>query len=166
MIIGIGGASRAGKTELAKNFTKVLDKAKTKVEVIHLSDYTKPVAALSLIDGAPDWERPNTIKWDTVINKIEKSQAEVIIVEGLFPFYPASMRTVYDKKIFIDIDKDTFDSRKSSDPRWEGAAPSYANHVWKGYQKYGKTKGTDKDYIFLDGRYPIDMKMLFRDIEL
>lgn len=166
MIIGIGGASRAGKTTLAKNFIKALDKTKTSVEVIHLSDYTKNVAALSLIDGAPDWERPNTIKWDTVVSKIEKSDADVIIVEGLFPFYPASMRTVYDKKIFIDIDKDTFDSRKSSDVRWQDAPSSYANHVWKGYQKYGKIKGEDKEYIFLDGRYQVDMKMLLRNLEL
>lgn len=166
MIVAIGGASRSGKTTLANELAKTLGEQKIKTEVIHLSDYTKAVNALSLIDGAPDWERPNTFKWDTVVNKIEKSEAEVIIIEGLFPFYPASMRTVYGKKVFIDIDKETFDKRKSNDARWKGAPESYANHVWKGYQKYGKTKGEDKEYIFLDGRYPVDMKMLLRSLEL
>ncbi len=166
MIIAIGGASRSGKTTLAKAMAQALKKLKKTVEVIHLSDYTKPVAAMSLIDGAPDWERPNTFKWDVVVSKIEKSKADFTIVEGLFPFYPASMRTVYDQKIFIDIEKDTYEKRTSDDPRWKDAPASYENHVWKGYQKYGKIKGDDKEYIFLDGRYPVNMKQLFLDLKV
>jgi nicotinamide/nicotinate riboside kinase len=166
MIIGIGGASRSGKSILAMYLAKAVEKSKKKVEVIRIGEYAKPKAALSLVDGAPDWERPNTIKWDTVLMKIEKSTADVTIVEGLFPFYPASMRPVYDKKIFIDIERDTFEQRKSDDPRWEGAPSSYPDHVWKGYMKYGKIKGDESEYIFLDGAKPIDLKKLLLDLGL
>ncbi|MFY0598162.1 MAG: hypothetical protein JXR03_00730 [Cyclobacteriaceae bacterium] len=160
MIIGIGGVSRAGKTTLAENLRKAFTKKKKTVAIFCQDDFVKPKASLPIIEGIPDWERPNTIKWDTLTSKIEKSTADVIIVEGLFTFYPASLRSILDQKIFIEIEKDLFKERKSIDKRWDDEPDWYADHVWKSYQKYGKTKGDESGYMFLDGSSPINADTL------
>ncbi len=164
MILGIGGVSRAGKTTLAENLKKALIKKKKSVDIFALDDFVKSQSALTIIDGVPDWERPSTIKWDLLMSKIEKSKADVKIVEGLFTFYPASIRIIFDKKLFLEIEKPLFLERKSIDKRWDDEPAWYADHVWKSYQKYGKTKGDDKEYIFLDGSKPIDLNTLIQDL--
>lgn len=164
MLIGIGGVSRAGKSTLAENLKTALKKMKKTVEVLCQDDFVKPKQALSLIEGVPDWERPNTIKWDSLISKIEKSSADVVIVEGLFSFYPASVRSLYNKKLFLEIDINTFKKRKAEDKRWDEEPAWYANHVWKSYNKYGKVKGEKDEYIYLDGSKPIDTKKLLEDL--
>ncbi|WP_258102589.1 uridine kinase [Marinoscillum sp. MHG1-6] len=164
MLIGIGGISRAGKTTLAENMTKALKKMKKSVEVFCQDDFVKPKHALTKIEGVPDWERPNTVKWDSLISKVEKSTADVVIVEGLFSFYPASIRSLYDKKLFLEIDENTFQNRKSADKRWTEEPGWYARHVWRSYNKYGKTKGNKEEYIFLDGSQPIDVKKLLETL--
>ncbi|MEP0366774.1 MAG: hypothetical protein ABJN36_01600 [Cyclobacteriaceae bacterium] len=164
MIIGIGGVSRAGKTTLAKKLEKALTKKKKTVAVFCQDDFVKPKAALSMIDGVPDWERPSTVKWDALTSKIEKSTADVVIVEGLFSFYPASVRALFDKKIFIEIEKPLFEERKSVDKRWDEEPDWYAAHVWKSYMKYGKTKGADEDYIFVDGSKSINVEELLKEL--
>lgn len=164
MIIGIGGVSRAGKTTLAEGLRKSLIKKKKTVDIFCQDDFVKSKTALSQIEGVPDWERPSTIKWDSLTSKIEKSKADVIIIEGLFTFYPASIRALLDKKIFIEIGKELFKERKSIDKRWEEEPTWYADHVWKSYVKYGKTKGDDSEYLILDGSIPINTDKLIADI--
>lgn len=164
MIIGIGGVSKAGKTTLADNLKKAFSKKNRTVDILCQDSFVKLKGALTMIEGVPDWERPNSIKWDSLTSKIEKSSADVIIVEGLFSFYPASIRTLYDKKIFINIEKPLFKERKATDKKWEEEPNWYADHIWKSYQKYGKTKGDDSEYIFVDGSKPIDIPTLLEDL--
>ena len=54
---------------------------------------------------------------------------DIKIIEGLFSFYPASVRTMFDKKIFVEIDKALFQERKSTDKRWEEEPDWYADHM-------------------------------------
>ncbi len=166
MIIGIGGVSRAGKTTLANQLVKLAKKKGMTVEVLNQDEFVKSKNQLPIIEGIPDWERPSSIKWDNLIIRIEKSTADLIIVEGLFAFYPASLRLKYNKKIFLEIEKDLFQKRKIEDKRWEEEPAWYAEHVWRSYLKYGKTKGDNSEYITLSGAREIDIKKLAGELGL
>jgi len=164
MIIGIGGVSRAGKTTLAEKLKKHFEKSKKTVQIFCQDEYVKPIISLQKVEGFPDWERPSTIKWDALTSAMDRSAADVKIVEGLFAFYAASIRSEYDKKIFVDIDKPTFESRKSQDKRWDAEPAWYASHVWKSYLKYGQKKGPDEDYLTLSGQSDLNMKKILADL--
>lgn len=151
MIVGIGGVSRAGKTTLAKQVKKQFEQEGKTVDVFCQDEYVKPKFSIPKVQGFPDWERPSSIKWDTLNREIQKSQADVKIVEGLFAFYPASLRSTYDLKIFIEIEKETFESRRSSDKRWDKEPEWYMEHIWRSYLKYGQMKGEKAEYIKVDG---------------
>jgi len=160
MIIGIGGVSRAGKTTLAKQLEIQFKKLGKSVVVFCQDEYVKPKISIPKVQGIPDWERPSTIKWDNLNSDIQKSEADVIIVEGLFSFYPASLRVQYDVKIFLTIEKETFITRKSKDERWEEEPDWYAEHVWRSYLKYGQKKGDKGEYISISGEEKFDVKRL------
>ena len=164
MIIGIGGVSRAGKTTLANMLATQLKKEGKSVEVFCQDEYVKPKVSIPKVQGVPDWERPSTIKWDTLTSNVQKSKADVKIVEGLFSFYPASLRMEYGTKVFIEIDRDTFRKRRSTDQRWDEEPDWYADHVWKSYLKYGQMKGDKSEYIQLDGRKEFDLKKVLGKI--
>jgi len=166
MVIGIGGVSRAGKSTLAEKLKKHFEKSKKSVEIFCQDKYVKPVISLPQVDGFPDWERPSTIKWDALISALERSSADVKIVEGLFAFYAASIRSVYGKKIFVDIERSTFESRKSKDKRWAEEPEWYANHVWKSYLKYGQRKGPEDEYMTVSGEIDFNIKKVVTDLDL
>lgn len=151
MIIGIGGVSRAGKTTLADKLKTHFKSERKSVDVFCQDEYVKPTISIPKVQGVPDWERPSTIKWDTLTRDIHKSTADIQIVEGLFSFYPASLRILYDVKIFITIEKDVFLERKSKDKRWDEEPEWYAEHVWRSYMKYGQKKGEKNGYIDVSG---------------
>ncbi|MEQ8470602.1 MAG: hypothetical protein RIC35_05425 [Marinoscillum sp.] len=158
MIIGIGGVSRAGKTTLAERLKAHYEKAGKTVAIFCQDEYVKPKVSLPKVQGVPDWERPSTIKWDNLLRDVQRSEANIKIVEGLFSFYPASLRAQYDLKIFIEIEKPTFQSRKSKDKRWDEEPEWYAEHVWRSFMKYGQMKGDKQEYIPISGEQKIDLK--------
>ena len=118
----------------------------------------KPTISLPKVQGVPDWERPSTIKWDKLLKDVQKADSDVKIIEGLFSFYPASLRSEYDLKIFVEIEKKTFIKRKSDDVRWEEEPEWYAEHVWRSFLKYGQMKGDKQEYIPVSGESTIDIK--------
>lgn len=158
MIIGIGGVSRAGKTTLADQLNETLTKKGKTVEVLCQDDFVKPKIALPKVQGQLDWERPGSIKWDVLLSSLKKSTAEITIVEGLFAFYPADLRSHYHHKIFIEIEKDVFLSRKESDTRWGEEPEWYAEHIWRSYMKYGQKKADGSGYLTIDGSKPFDLQ--------
>lgn len=164
MIIGIGGVSRAGKTTLAKKLAGQLKKEGKTVEIFCQDEYVKPKMSIPKVQGVPDWERPSTIKWDSLTSSVQKSKANVKIVEGLFSFYPASLRVLYDVKIFIEIDKPAFQKRRTADERWDEEPEWYAEHVWKSYMKYGLMKGDKAEYIKVDGSKEFDLNQILSKI--
>lgn len=158
MIIGIGGVSRAGKTTLANRLKRHFEEQGKSVSVFCQDEYVKPTISLPKVEGVPDWERPSTIKWDKLLRDVQKSESDVKVIEGLFSFYPASLRSEYDLKIFVEIEKDTFKQRKSEDVRWEEEPEWYAEHVWRSYLKYGQMKGDKQEYIPVSGEKEIELK--------
>lgn len=164
MIIGIGGVSRAGKTTLAEKLKAHFVKEGKSVEIFCQDEYVKPTMSIPKVQGVPDWERPSTIKWDALTKDVQKSPANVKIVEGLFSFYPASLRVLYDVKIFIEIDKSVFLSRKSEDKRWDEEPDWYAEHVWRSYLKYGQKKGEKKEYLDVSGTEKYEPKKILQAV--
>ncbi|HCX24924.1 MAG TPA: hypothetical protein DHN29_23620 [Cytophagales bacterium] len=158
MIIGIGGVSRAGKTTLASRLKEHFEKQGKSVSVYCQDEYVKPTISLPKVQGVPDWERPSTIKWDKLLKDVQKADSDVKIIEGLFSFYPASLRSEYDLKIFVEIEKKTFIKRKSDDVRWEEEPEWYAEHVWRSFLKYGQMTGDKQEYIPVSGESTIDIK--------
>lgn len=158
MIIGIGGVSRAGKSTLAEKMKVYFQKDKKTVQVFCQDDYVKPSISIPMVQGVPDWERPSTIKWDTLTKEVENSPANVKIVEGLFAFYPASLRAMYDIKVFVTLDKELFLRRKTKDARWGEEPDWYAEHVWRSFLKYGQIKGDKSEYLEVSGSQTFDAK--------
>lgn len=158
MIIGIGGVSRAGKSTLAKRLKEQFEKKGKSTSVYCQDEYVKPTISLPKVQGVPDWERPSTIKWDKLLKDVQKSDTDVKIIEGLFSFYPASLRSEYVLKIFVEISKPTFLKRKTDDSRWEEEPEWYAEHVWRSFLKYGQMKGDKQEYIPVSGETEINLK--------
>ena len=81
-----------------------------------------------------DWEHPDSIDWDRLITQIEKTKAQVLIIEGIFVF-DSRLLPFYSKTILVEQDKEIYYERRKKEIRW-GAEPLwYLDHVWTTNQK-------------------------------
>lgn len=155
MVIGIGGISNSGKSHLAENLVNHFRNRSTKI--ISQDDFVLPKEEIPQIIDHIDWETPqsiNFIKFEQSILDSIKSH-DFVIVEGIFAFYDKKINDLYDKKLFIEISKETFLDRKIKDDRW-GIEPAwYMDHIWKSYLKFGQPKKKLKDIYYLDGNQDI-----------
>lgn len=140
MIIGIGGVSRSGKTVLAKHLGTWLKQKGHKVLVLHQDELVVKPEMMPKIKGELDWEHPSSIDYKKIISLIEsnKDQYEYILVEGLFAFAEEELNKLYDRGIYLNIDKETFMLRKLQDERWGGEPTWYLDHIWDAHQLYGR----------------------------
>lgn len=138
MIIGIGGASRAGKTTLAEWIRKQFPYLKT--QILCQDDYVFPTRFIPLIQDRVDWEHPDSIDHEAFRKAIiaEAKSNDLVIVEGLMVFHDKLTNALYDKILLVEIDYDTFLERKNHDHRWGHEPDWYLEHIWESYQKYGK----------------------------
>jgi len=150
MIIGIGGVSTAGKTTLANLIRKMY--VGHKISIICQDDFVKPVNEIPRIHDRINWEHPDSIDHEKLMSTIltESKTNDMVIAEGLMIFNNKLISTIFDKKIFISIDYNTFRARKSIDSRWGVEPEWYIEHIWNSYQKYGKPSQYN-DYLLLDG---------------
>ncbi|PLX01930.1 MAG: hypothetical protein C0595_12985 [Marinilabiliales bacterium] len=139
MIIGIGGVSNAGKSFLA-NMIKIDLEKKYKIKILCQDDFIKPESKIPKINGLTDWEHPSSINHDMYYQAIirEAKNNDILISEGLFAFYSDKLTALYDKNIFLYIDKETFINRKKDDLRWGKVPDWYIQHIWDSYLRYGK----------------------------
>lgn len=139
MIIGIGGVSNAGKSFLA-NMIKINLEKKYKFKILCQDDFIKPESKIPIINGLTDWEHPSSINHDMYYQAVirESKNNDILISEGLFAFYSDKLTSLYDKKIFLYIDKETFINRKKDDLRWGNVPDWYIQHIWDSYLRYGK----------------------------
>lgn len=140
MIIGIGGVSRSGKTVLAKHLATWLKDKGHRVLVLHQDELVVDRELLPRIKGEIDWEHPSSIDFSKIIHliQLQKDKFDYILVEGLFAFANEALTKLYDKGIYLSIDKDTFMKRKLEDERWGGEPAWYLNHIWEAHQLYGR----------------------------
>ncbi len=156
MIIGIGGCSNSGKSGLAEQLDNFY--YEKKVKVLCQDDFVKRRDFLTEINGHINWEIPSTIKFDEYLSVVKKAKEEndLVICEGLFAFWFDELNKLYDKKIFLEIDKKTFLKRKQKDLRWGKEPDRYIEHIWQSYLKYGQFNLPKENSLFLDASKNID----------
>lgn len=165
MIIGIGGVSMAGKSTLAR---KLKEKFPDKKTIIFCQDdFVFPSNEIPKVSEKVDWERPESIDFDTYIDTLLnfKETHDIVFAEGLFAFYHKKLRALYDKKVYLYITKDLFLSRKSEDLRWGPEPEWYIQHIWDSFLKFGNIDGQYQDIYLINGTLPIDMDRLLKYIE-
>jgi len=157
MIIGIGSCSNSGKSALAEKLKTHYSKLKVKVlcqdDFVYRRDY------LTTINEHVNWEIPSTIKIDEYIAAVKeaKAQNELVICEGLFAFWFDELNALYDKNIFLEIDKATFFQRKKIDIRWGKEPDWYIEHIWQSYLRYGQINLPKANTLFLNAVNKIDL---------
>ena len=172
-IIGVCGATRSGKTTLCKNIIKYLNSDEKKI--IHLDNYF----SLELLwEHKNNWEIPEVIDWDDLIEDIEKPKyiinymkQKFIIVEG-FLLFKQPLCYKFDKSIFISIAKDEAKKRRmETKPVPE---EYYENRVWPNYlknnyhlakMKMNREKMLGKDILVLDSNKENEEEMSKKAIE-
>ncbi len=141
MIIGIGGVSNAGKSSLA-NLLKIELEQDFKVKILCQDDFIIAEHKIPKFNGLTDWECPTSINHKMFLEAVkrESQNNDIVISEGLFAFYHNELSKLYEKKLFLYIDKDVFKQRKLRDKRWGESPEWYINHIWDSYKKSGKAK--------------------------
>lgn len=155
MIIGIGGASRSGKSQLASEMANYIHENGTSVKILSLDDYVFEKEQLPRIGDQINWEIPEAYDLDRLLSDIKKYKGgyEFLICEGLLIFWKQSIRDLFDYKVFIQIPRDLFYLRKLEDDRW-GAIPLwYMDHIWMSYLQYGLPDHLD-NYLVIDATNP------------
>lgn len=164
MVIGIGGISNAGKSNLArriKNYYSSKD-----VVVICQDDYAMPKERIPTIRDHVDWEHPESIDFklyqEVVTKEIEKN--DIVIIEGIFAFYDDNLNKLMDKKIFLTLDHRFFFMRKNTDLRWGKEPDWYVEHIWNNHEKYCK-KNYPVDALSMKAGREIDLNKVINFIE-
>ncbi len=147
MIVGIGGASNAGKSWLAKSIKE--NCPGKKIKTLCQDDFVFPVEQQPRIKDRVDWEMPASIDFASFKTAIIKNQGnfDIVIAEGLMAFYDKEINRLYDRKVFIEITKRNFLRRKSIDRRWGEEPNWYIEHIWSSYLKYGRVPKNDPSYL-------------------
>ena len=139
MIIGIGGVSTAGKSSLAFQLRKHFS-GQAKVKILCQDDFIRPESEIPRIKNHIDWECPDSIDHDMYFQALQRERKvnDIVISEGLFAFNDERVGSLYDKRIFLMIDRETFWKRKLADLRWGKEPEWYIEHIWNNYLKFGK----------------------------
>lgn len=164
MVIGIGGCSRSGKTTLAELIKNCYSADKT--IIIHQDDFIPPTELIPTINGHIDWECPQSIDFEAYNKAIVEASGkfEIIIAEGLFAFSNQEINKLYDRRILMHIDKETFVYYKNQDLRWGREPDWYVEHIWNSHLKYGIP--TDGEfYLDVEGSKAPDIERVIKYLE-
>jgi len=150
MVIGIGGCSNAGKSTLAN---QIIEKLKGKSAIVFCQDdYTLDEDQIPNHYEHTDWEIPKSIDIEKYISDVKDAidKYDLIVCEGIFTFWWDELNALYQRQVYLNLDKDEFLLRKAKDERW-GKEPSwYMRHIWDNHQIYGKIKHKTDDDIYID----------------
>ncbi len=165
MIIGIGGASTSGKSWLATKI-KAINPDK-KVKILCQDDFVLASSQLPKIKDHIDWEIPESINFDRFLEAVLRCYIgyDIVIAEGLMVYHDLRLVRLFDKKLFIEITKETFFKRKAEDLRWGREPDWYIKHIWDSYLVYGKIPESDDSYFKINGDGLIDLKKIYDFIQ-
>ena len=166
MVIGIGGCSNSGKSELAEQLNNFY--IEHNVKILCQDDFVKRRDFLTTINEHVDWELPSTIFINDYINAVKDASKtyDLVICEGLFAFWFDELNKLYDKKIFLELDEKTFKERKRKDLRWGKEPDWYIEHIRQSYLKYGLAKTSETDILYLDASKEINLNHVISFIDL
>lgn len=133
IVIGIAGGTGSGKTSVASLILEDLKKFGTKISLLEQDSYYKDHGDKSFEERSKlNYDHPNAIDFELLEKHIKMlkngqdiekpiydftthrrtdktelvSRASIIIVEGILIFTIASMRELFDMKVFVDTDDD------------------------------------------------------------
>lgn len=168
MIIGIGGASRSGKSTLARLLVNYFrDSGKTAI-VVYQDDYVFPTEQIPLIRDKVDWESPKSINHALLLEIVTlfKDRFDVVIVDGFLTFYNEELVRLFDSKIFVQISNKTYLQRKEQDLRWGDIPRWYFGHIWESYEKYGIPDMSDGSFQMISGETTYDLDSVLQKIQI
>jgi uridine kinase len=165
-IIGIGGASRSGKSSLAKKLKDHF--ASKRVMILDQDDFVKPDELLPKIQDRIDWEHPESIDLPSLLSEITKAAKthDLVIVEGLLALYFDELLALYDQTVFLAIDKETFIFRRQQETRWGTEPKWYIEHVWISYLIFGQYSAADITLSGVAEWSETTLQELYRAIDL
>lgn len=165
MIVAIGGISNAGKSKLASKIADFYDNLST--IILCQDNYANPTPEIPKINGHTNWEIPESINFNRFYQKIIDSIKlyDIVIVEGLFVFYEQRLLDLYDKSIYLTIDKETFFDRKKKDLRWGREPEWYIKHIWDSHFKHCDELLARKDAFHVSGKEPVDVDAVIEFLE-
>lgn len=141
LIIGIGGASRSGKSTLALQLQAEYEAQGLSVAVFHQDSFAFPETQLPLIRNHLDWDRPESMDFRRLEAAIVQAHAQfdVVIAEGILIFYDPQINRLFNRRIFIEIDKALFLEHRAQETRWGLEPDWYAEYVWECHLRWGRT---------------------------
>ena len=167
MVIGIGGCSNAGKSALAD---QIIEKLKGKsATIVCQDDYTLDEDQIPNHYEHTDWEIPESINIENYIADVKEaiSNNDIVICEGLFPFYWDELNELYDRQIYLELDKNEFLLRKEMDDRWGEEPRWYMRHIWDNHQIYGKIKNKTEEDIYINANHGVfDIDEIIKQLDL
>ena len=135
MIIGIAGVSRSGKTSLAISLKEKLGDA----VIISMDDYPAKIENFKYIKNVIDWEHPSSLDLEKVTDQVREAAAKNkhVIVEGIFLFHHIPLKSLVNKFIYLNLEKEDFFKRKLNDHRWGKIPNWYQEHIWQSHLNFG-----------------------------
>jgi len=157
MVIGIGGVSNSGKSELAAIIKKSYPDKKTKI--LCQDQFVYPSDKIPKIKGHINWELPASINFRQFRDEIlhASKSHDLVIAEGLMVLHRPEINKYFDKLIFINLTKESFLKRKLNDLRWGHEPLWYIHHIWYSYLQFGQAP-PNKNLLFVNGEisFPVD----------
>lgn len=139
ILIGIGGISNSGKTELAKSLKRNF--YNEKVAILCQDDYVFPKDKIPKINGHIDWEITDSVDFikyrEAVISATYSN--DIVISEGLFGFFDQQLVDLMSFSIFLTLDYKSFYNRKINDLRWGREPDWYIEHIYNSFLKHSSS---------------------------
>lgn len=160
MVIGIGGASRSGKSTLAALLVNQFRDRDFTVIVLHQDDFVKKVSEIPLVNGEIDWETPLGIDFELSKDFLTYTAAhfDIVIFDGFLAFNEPTVNELFDKRLFVEISEDCFHQRKEEDTRWGIVPMWFREHIWSSYLQYGKS--FDGERLTISGEKDFDLTFI------
>jgi len=176
VVIGIGGASTAGKTSLSKALTDFFSKSDERgSQMIGQDKFFKEKKPSITFDNIHfnNWEVPEAINFENFIKAIQNKREEMAIqispetlnsyrrpflfVEGFLIFAKDEVEKLFDQKIFVSIPRETcYQRRLDLNSKWTQPEPNFEPYfkyiVWPSYIQNNKHCTGIKDLFVIDGK--------------
>jgi len=167
MIIAIGGASRSGKTTLAKAIQAHINRGIKSCTILHQDDFVYPKPLIPSIDGKTNYECPESIDFETLRKAIYRAEKkfDIVIVEGFLIYCNDKLARSFDEQIFLEIARETFLERKKEDKLWPEPDPAYRAFIWESFLLYGQAP-EDDEILFLSGEEEINLSQVLEELNL
>lgn len=140
ILIGVGGASRAGKTTISKTLQRTLG-----AELIHGDYFKRREGRPRMRLGKKEFQNcevPEAWDWNAVYKKLTQlatGERKVVIFESFLAFSQPWLRELFEVSIFVSVPKPILKERRCRTAEKFLYSPVYFEQcIWPAYEKYGQ----------------------------